>query len=81
MSHYVGLDVSLKVTLPPIMGGSACFHADKARGQFPKELHDFIPPESPSNLDFAGFINPVNLENLLRQIQPYRHHRAHRPLP
>src|SRR3546814_11105449 len=54
----------------PIVRRPASLHPDQRRRLLRKELHDLIPTQLPANHHIASRIDPVNLDNALRKIDP-----------
>jgi hypothetical protein len=54
----------------PEVRGAAGLNADNTGRQSGKEARDLAPPEAPAQNDLPGSVNPVELENMLRDIDP-----------
>ena len=51
-----------------MMGGSAGFHADQARGNLAKEVDDLLAPQLTDDDDLTRTIHAVHLEYVLGEI-------------
>jgi hypothetical protein len=59
------------------MSGGAGLHADKAGRQSAEKSQDIAAAQRPAHQHLADCVNAMNLEDILRKVQPDR---GHRPL-
>src|SRR6516225_2472340 len=65
----------------PMMSAASSLHAHQTRRQLPEKLLDRGSPKLAPHHDSSRRINPVNLKNVLRQIQTNRANLRHGRLP
>src|SRR3546814_10066144 len=68
--HQPGVVAEPRQLPAPIVRRPASLHPDQRRRLLRKELHDLIPTQLPANHHIASRIDPVNLDNALRKIDP-----------
>lgn len=62
----------------PVMRRATGLYSDQARRYALEELQHLAPAQLPTDHDLSIRGNPMDLENVLRQIQTDRHHLVHR---